>query len=165
MQTLSSIRVRLCFVRPHAAALYPHGVPTQATPYAAGYDLRACLDTDSVDLEAQARLCVPTGIAIEPVMPDTSQGQRVAGFLYARSGLGAKHGITIAQGTGLVDSDYRGEIFVYLLNTSTTTYTLRNGERMAQLVFQPVLQAQWDICASLDASQRGLGGFGHTGKQ
>ncbi len=165
MHPLSDIHVRLCFVRPQAAALYTHTTPTKGSPKAAGYDLRACLDEDCVHIKAQERLCIPTGIAIEPVISEEQQSQNIAGFIYARSGLGAKHGLTIAQGTGLIDSDYRGEILVYLLNTSSATYMLRNGERMAQLVFQYVLQAKWEICTHLNESQRGHGGFGHSGKQ
>ncbi len=128
-----------------------------ATCHAAGMDLRACFDEPSLTLHSGQRLLIPSGIAIEPP-------QDVAGFVYARSGLGAKHGITIAQGVGVIDSDYRGEIMIMLLNTSAQSYTITQGERIAQLVFQAIIRPNIEIHTSLEASERGQGGFGHTGK-
>ncbi len=177
MTYASTISVRICFVRPRAQELYTQacadGVPVRATPYAAGYDVRACLECESVLVAPGARICVPTGIAIAPMAQKKpiqecfathQDAQGVAAFLYSRSGLGAKHGLTVAQGTGVIDSDYRGEICVYLLNTATQAYRLHQGERIAQLVFQPVLQVEWEVCADLEGSDRGHGGFGHTGR-
>jgi dUTP pyrophosphatase len=100
----------------------------------------------------------PTGIAIEPVSPD------MAGFIYSRSGLGAMHGLIVAQGVGVIDPDYRGEITVVLLNTSKSDKEVRHGERIAQIVFQPVWRARIEEVDSLATSARGEGGFGHSGK-
>ncbi len=87
----------------------------------------------------------------------------VAGFVYSRSGLGAVQGLTVAQGVGVIDPDYRGEITVILLNTSTEERRLRRGERIAQLVFQPAFQVEMETSDTLSATERGAGGFGHTG--
>lgn len=132
-----------------------------ATVHAAGMDLRACLPDDGVEeliIPAGQRSLIPTGVAVQPLHED------VAGFIYSRSGLGARMGLTVAQGVGVVDSDYRGEIMVMLLNTSDTEKRLRRGERMAQLVFQPIVRAELTIVDALDDTERGTGGFGHTGK-
>ena len=88
----------------------------------------------------------------------------IAGFVYSRSGLGAMQGLTVAQGIGVIDPDYRGEITVVLLNTSNEERRLRRGDRIAQLVFQPALQVELEECETLGATGRGSGGFGHTGK-
>ena len=88
----------------------------------------------------------------------------IAGFVYSRSGLGAMQGLTVAQGVGVIDPDYRGEITVVLLNTSGEERRLRRGDRIAQLVFQPALQVELEECETLGATGRGSGGFGHTGK-
>ena len=96
--------------------------------------------------------------AVEPLTPG------IAGFVYSRSGLGAMQGLTVAQGVGVIDPDYRGEITVVLLNTSGEERRLRRGDRIAQLVFQPALQVELEECETLGATGRGSGGFGHTGK-
>ena len=103
-------------------------------------------------------LAIPSGIAVEPLTPG------IAGFVYSRSGLGAMQGLTVAQGVGVIDPDYRGEITVVLLNTSGEERRLRRGDRIAQLVFQPALQVELEECETLGATGRGSGGFGHTGK-
>lgn len=95
---------------------------------------------------------------VEPLTPG------IAGFVYSRSGLGAMQGLTVAQGVGVIDPDYRGEITVVLLNTSNEERRLRRGDRIAQLVFQPALQVELEECETLGATGRGSGGFGHTGK-
>lgn len=128
-----------------------------ATPHSAGLDLRACLEQDVVSIAAGQRVCVPTGVVLVPCQVG------VAGFVYARSGLGAVQGLTVAQGVGLIDPDYRGEIMVFLLNTSDSTKHLRRGERMAQIVFQPYFQAELTVVDALDSTERGAGGFGHSG--
>jgi dUTP pyrophosphatase len=87
----------------------------------------------------------------------------LAGFVFSRSGLGAREGLTVAQGVGLIDPDYRGEIMVYLLNTASEERRLRRGERMAQLVLLPFARAQWTLVPALGDTDRGAGGFGHTG--
>lgn len=149
--------VRLAFVRPGAEALYA-GALEPATSLSAGLDLRACLDEEEARIAPGARLCVPSGISVQPCLP------HVAGFLYARSGLGAREGLTVAQGVGVIDPDYTGEILVMLLNTSDGERILRRGERMAQLIFQPFVRPRWEIVPRLEATERGSGGFGHTGR-
>ncbi len=151
-------KVKVCFVRDNAKTLYANSLH-YATPYAAGMDLRACFDAPSILLEAGQRILVPSGIAIEPL-----DKEEVAGFVYSRSGLGAKHGITVAQGVGVIDSDYRGEIMIMLLNTHDKAYCIEQGERVAQLIFQPIVRPEVHICSVLEASERGSGGFGHTGR-
>lgn len=160
MQTsplLSHCPVRIAFVRPEARALYA-GALQPATRHSAGMDLRACLDTSEVRIAPGARCCVPSGISVQPASPS------LAGFLYSRSGLGARDGLTVAQGVGVIDPDYTGEILVVLLNTSGEERILRRGERMAQLIFQPVVRPCWDVVDHLETTERGSGGFGHTGR-
>lgn len=153
----ASSPVRLAFVRPEAEQLYA-GALQPATRLSAGFDLRACLEAPQVRIAPGERVCVPSGISVQPVRAD------LAGFLYSRSGLGAREGLTVAQGVGLIDPDYTGEILVMLLNTSGEERTLCRGERMAQLVFQPVVRPEWEVVARLEATERGSGGFGHTGR-
>ncbi len=152
--------IHICFTRQGAQDLYT-GAPAYATEYSAGIDLRACLDQEQYRLVPGARVLVPSGIAVQPL---TAEGQSVAGFVYSRSGLGAKHGIVVAQGVGVIDSDYRGEIMIMLLNTLHIPYTLTRGERVAQLVFQPIVQPRISVQESLAPSSRGCGGFGHSGR-
>ena len=143
----------------NARALYGLG-PVSATSGSAGFDLVAALPEDAPEIAIAPgdRAAIPTGIAIEPTMPG------IAGFVYSRSGLGAAKGLTVAQGVGLIDPDYRGEILVYLLSTSTVLHRLRRGDRVAQLVFQPFFSPKWEICDALGDTTRGSGGFGHTGR-
>lgn len=132
--------------------------PSVATPGSAGMDLRADIETDTLTVAPGARVAVPTGIAIEIEAPG------VAGFVYSRSGLGAKHGLTVAQGVGVIDPDYRGEIVVWLLNTSKEPVTIARHERIAQLVLAPVVRPVVTPVDELGDTARGSGGFGHTGK-
>ncbi len=147
-----------------AASLYGEAGLSYATQGSVGLDLRACfpmIDATCPEehvVQAGERLAVPTGIAIEPLEPG------IAGFVYARSGLGAKQGLTVAQGVGVIDPDYRGEITVVLLNTSGEPRTIRRGERVAQLVFQPAFQVALTLAEKLGETTRGTGGFGHTGR-
>lgn len=148
-----------------AATLY-NGLPAYATAGSAGIDLRACLPQDGeaiAHILPGERLAVPSGLAVEPVL--TAQDPLLAGFVYARSGLGAMQGLTVAQGVGVIDADYRGEIVVVLLNTSQEPRSIRRGDRIAQLVFQPVCRVQLEETATLGETQRGAGGFGHTGSR
>ena len=133
-------------------------LPTRSTAGSAGADLYACID-EAVTIAPGGLKLIPTGIAI--ALPDSS----CAAFLYARSGLGVKHGICLANGVGVVDSDYRGEICVGLCNVSDTPYTIEPFERVAQMVIAPVIIPEIFECDSLDDTERGAGGFGSTGKK
>lgn len=159
--------VKASFVRPGARDLYlgDRGLLRPATAASAGLDLVACLgsgadcDHDFCQVIAPGqRLMVPTGISVQPGRAD------VAGFIYSRSGLGTKEGLVVAQGVGVVDPDYTGEIFVCLLNNSDTPREIRTGQRIAQLVFQPICRPCWEEVPSLEQTGRGAGGFGHTGR-
>lgn len=137
--------------------LRPQAVlPVRATSGSAGLDLHACIDTP-LTLEPGCRTMVPTGLA-------TAIPQGVAGMIYARSSLGTKYGIALSNGVGVVDSDYRGEICVGLCNFSNDPYTIQPGERVAQLVLQPILCLPVQEVETLDDTDRGQGGFGSTGR-
>ena len=153
--------VHVAFVRPDARELYAQereDFLAPATAFSAGFDLRACLDAPEAHIVPGARLCVPTGLSVQPQQPG------LAGFVYSRSGLGARDGLTVAQGVGVIDPDYTGEILVMLLNTSGEERRLRRGERMAQLIFQPYVRPAWQEVPELAVTRRGAGGFGHTGR-
>lgn len=142
----------------NAASIYGARGLAPSTAESAGTDLRACLtEGESLLIPAGERRPVPSGIAVEPTTPG------IAGFVYSRSGLGAVKGLTVAQGVGVIDPDYRGEITVFLLNTGKEDYTVQNGERIAQLVFQPFARPRFNPVSTLGATDRGAGGFGHTG--
>lgn len=132
-------------------------VPKRATPGSAGMDLCACIDAP-VTIAPGSLAMIPTGIAI--ALPQAG----CAAFLFARSGLGVKHGITLSNGVGVVDSDYRGEIKVGLCNVGSEPYTIEPGERIAQMVVMPVMLWATQEADSLPETQRGTGGFGSTGK-
>ncbi|MDR1777041.1 MAG: dUTP diphosphatase [Desulfovibrio sp.] len=151
--------VRIAFVREGARELYAAGggdFLAPATGLSVGFDLRACLAQNEAFIAPGDRLFIPAGIAVQPASPD------VAGFVYSRSGLGAREGLVVAQGVGVIDPDYTGEILVPLLNTSGQERLVKRGERIAQLVFQPVCRPRWEETA-LRPTGRGGGGFGHTG--
>lgn len=133
-------------------------VPQRATNGSAGMDLYACID-QSITLAPGQLAVVPTGIAIE--LPDN----KCAAFLYARSGLGVKHGICLSNGVGVIDSDYRGEICAGLCNVSDKPYTIEPFERVAQMVIAPVLTPDVVETDELSDTLRGEGGFGSTGKK
>ena len=132
-------------------------LPTRGSDGAAGMDLYACLD-EPVTLEPRGLYKIPTGLAI--ALPD----KNTAGFIFARSGLGVKHGISLPNAVGVIDSDYRGEILVGMCNLSSKSYTMQPGERFAQLVVMPVLNMELDETDDLGETGRGEGGFGSTGK-
>lgn len=131
-------------------------IPKIATSGAAGMDLYACI-TEKITVEPQKIAVIPTGIAIE--LPNPS----VAAFVYARSGLGIKHGICLANGVGVIDSDYRGEICIGLCNVSDKPYTVEPFERVAQMVIAPVIVPTVTEVSELSDTDRGEGGFGSTG--
>ena len=132
-------------------------LPARATSGSAGADLYACIGS-SVTINPGELKIIPTGIAI--MLPDAS----CAAFLYARSGLGVKHGICLSNGVGVIDSDYRGEVCVGLCNVSGKPYTIEPGERIAQMVVAPVCIPEYILSDELDSTERGEGGFGSTGK-
>lgn len=132
-------------------------IPHRATSGAAGMDLHACIDAPITLAPGQLAI-VPTGIAIE--LPDNT----CAAFLYARSGLGVKHGICLANGVGVIDSDYRGEVCAGLCNVSDKPYTIEPDERIAQMVIAPVLTPEIVEVSELSETERGAGGFGSTGR-
>ena len=131
--------------------------PAYATAGSAGMDLRACID-EPMTIRPMERVKVPTGFAI--ALP----GPQWVAFIFARSGLGIKYGITLPNCVGVIDSDYRGEIIVALTNLSDTDYTIQPGDRVAQLVIMPVTQADISVVDELDETERGAGGFGSTGR-
>lgn len=133
-------------------------IPTRSTEGSAGADLYACIDSAVTIAPGELRL-IPTGIAI--ALPDSS----VAALLYARSGLGVKHGICLSNGVGVIDSDYRGEVCVGLCNVSDKPYTIEPGERVAQIVISPVIIPGFIECDELGDTARGEGGFGSTGRK
>lgn len=132
-------------------------LPTRATSGSAGADLYACIESEITIAPGELRL-IPTGIAI--ALPDPF----CAAFLYARSGLGVKHGICLSNGVGVVDSDYRGEVCVGLCNVSSEPYTIVPGERIAQMVIAPVVIPEMTEADTLDETERGEGGFGSSGR-
>ena len=131
--------------------------PFYATGGSAAMDLCACTDA-AVEIPPRALVSIPTGIAI--ALPSAEY----VALVLARSGLGIKHGITLSNGVGVIDSDYRGEIRVGLTNLSDIPYTVQPGDRIAQLAIVPVVQAQLELVQELDETERGAGGFGSTGR-
>jgi dUTP pyrophosphatase len=132
-------------------------LPHYATPGAAGLDLRACLDAPLV-LEPGDSQLVPSGIAIHLGNPG------YAALVLPRSGLGAKHGIVLGNLVGLIDSDYQGQILVSVWNRGRSAFTVQPLERIAQLIVVPVQQVEFDVVEDFEASARGAGGFGSTGR-
>lgn len=131
-------------------------LPTYATDGSAGVDLRACLE-ETITLNPGETFLVPTGIAIH--IADNS----LAATILPRSGLGHKHGIVLGNLVGLIDSDYQGQLFISCWNRGHEPFTIESGDRIAQLVFVPVVQASFSIVNEFGESQRGEGGFGSTG--
>ena len=131
--------------------------PFYATPGAAAMDLHACLE-GPVSIPAGGRRMIPTGLAI--ALPSADY----VALVYARSGLGIKHGIAPANCVGVIDSDYRGEVVVALRSYAKEPYTVESGERIAQMVITPVAQAEITVVNDLDNTDRGAGGFGSTGR-
>lgn len=133
-----------------------HPLPEYATALAAGMDLRANLEQPIV-LKPLERTLVPTGIYLQ--LPEGYEAQ-----IRPRSGLAIKHGIGIVNSPGTIDADYRGEIRVILVNLSNEDFTIQDGERVCQMVIAQHARVEWENVESLDETQRGAGGFGHTGK-
>ncbi|MBS1785947.1 MAG: dUTP diphosphatase [Acidobacteria bacterium] len=143
----------------------PHGegldLPAYATLHAAGMDIRAAISADETwALAPGQRRLVPTGLSL--AIPEGFEGQ-----VRPRSGLALKHGITVLNAPGTIDADYRGEVAVLLINHGDTTFELKRGERIAQLIFAPVTRAEWERVEDLEdlgSTSRGSGGYGSTGR-
>jgi dUTP pyrophosphatase len=147
---------RIAVVRlPHAEGL---PLPAYETDGSAGMDLRAAVPEDSpLVLRPGDRVLAPTGLAM--ALPQGFEAQ-----VRPRSGLAAKHGVTCLNTPGTIDSDYRGEVKVILINLGPDDFVIRRGERIAQMIIAPVVQATWELTESLDETGRGAGGFGSTGR-
>lgn len=130
----------------------------RATSGSAGMDLHACIETDITINPGEIKV-IPTGLAI------ALENENYVAYIYARSGLAIKHGITLANCVGVIDSDYRGEVCVGLTNISKESYTITKNERIAQLVVAPISMCEVEEVEKLDSTDRGSGGFGSTGKQ
>jgi dUTP pyrophosphatase len=131
-------------------------LPNYATHGSAGMDLRACIE-EPLQISPSETILIPTGLAVYINDP------KVAGMIIPRSGLGHKHGIVLGNLTGLIDSDYQGEIKISCWNRSNSVFEISPGDRIAQLVIVPVIQVTFDIVDDFDTSTRGDGGFGHSG--
>jgi dUTP pyrophosphatase len=147
--------IQLKILDPRLGSDFP--LPEYATDGAAGLDLRALFDAP-VTLAPGDTTLIPTGLAIHIADPG------LAAVLLPRSGLGHKHGIVLGNLVGLIDSDYQGQVFVSCWNRGKDAFTIQVGERIAQMVFLPVVRAGFEIVDEFDASARGAGGFGHTGR-
>ena len=133
-------------------------LPSYATPGSAGVDLRACINGELVINPGDTEL-IPTGIAIHINDPS------LAATILPRSGLGHKHGIVLGNLVGLIDSDYQGQLFISVWNRGKHSFTISAGDRIAQLVVLPVVQVAFDLVEEFDQSDRGEGGFGHSGQK
>lgn len=133
-----------------------HQMPEYATAMSAGMDLRANLPDGDVELRPLERRLIPTGLHI--ALPDGYEAQ-----IRPRSGLAAKYGVTVLNTPGTIDADYRGEIKVILVNLSNETFVVKNGERVCQMVIAKYEKVEWEETDNLDDTERGEGGFGHTG--
>jgi len=147
--------IQLKILDPRIGSKYP--LPDYATDGSAGMDLRACLD-ETLILEAGQTELLPTGMAIHIADPG------LAAMLLPRSGLGHKHGIVLGNLVGLIDSDYQGQLFVSCWNRGHSAFTIEPGERIAQMIFVPVVRAGFEVVEEFVDSDRGAGGFGHTGR-
>lgn len=132
-------------------------LPHYATDGSAGLDMRACIDDPLTVAPGETKL-IPTGLAIHIGDP------ALAAVLLPRSGLGHKHGLVLGNLTGLIDSDYQGQVFISCWNRGSSSYEIQPGDRIAQMVFVPVAQVEFAVVDEFDDSARGAGGFGHSGK-
>jgi dUTP pyrophosphatase len=149
-------KIQLKILDPRLGNEFP--LPHYATDGSAGMDMRACLDAP-LELAPGDTHLIPTGLAIH--VADTG----LAAVLLPRSGLGHKHGIVLGNLVGLIDSDYQGQVFVSCWNRGKKVFIVEPGERVAQMVIVPVVRAEFEIVEDFNASERGAGGFGHTGRQ
>ncbi|MBF7683492.1 dUTP diphosphatase [Acinetobacter sp. B5B] len=150
------MKVQVKVLDPRLGETWP--LPNYATQGSAGLDLRACID-EAITIHAGQTVLIKTGLSIYIADP------QFAGLVLPRSGLGHKHGIVLGNLVGLIDSDYQGELMISVWNRGQTTFTLEPGERLAQYVLVPVVQAEFEQVTEFVATARGTGGFGHTGQQ
>ena len=155
MTNTAARRIELKILDPRIGTDLP--LPKRATAGSAGLDLRACLDAP-LDLAPRACELIRTGLAIHIADPG------LAAVIIPRSGLGHKHGIVLGNLVGLIDSDYQGELLISCWNRGTNDFRIEPGERIAQLVVVPIVQAEFEVVEDFAASDRGGGGFGHTGR-
>lgn len=148
-------KVQLKILDPRLGSEFP--LPAYATDGSAGMDLRACL-SESLELKAGATELIPSGIAIH------IEDQNLAAVLLPRSGLGHKHGLVLGNLVGLIDSDYQGQVYVSCWNRGRDSFTVHPGERIAQMIFVPVVQADFELVDDFAPSRRGEGGFGSSGR-
>lgn len=148
-------KLQVKILDPRIGTSFP--LPSYATPGSAGLDLRACLD-QALTLQPGQTELIPTGLAIHIEDP------QLCAMILPRSGLGHKHGIVLGNLVGLIDSDYQGQLFVSCWNRGDTAFVMQPGERMAQLVLVPVVQADFDLVSEFTDSDRGDGGFGSSGR-
>jgi len=152
---MSKIEVKIKYVSPKIGReIKP---PFYATSGSAGVDLSACIE-EPVILKPGEKTIIPTGIAIQ--LPSNDY----VALVFARSGLGIKHGITMSNGVGVIDSDYTGEIMCGLINLGKNEYTIKPGDRIAQMLIMPVVTASFTVVDQLEPTERGIGGLGSTGK-
>ncbi|WP_409421637.1 dUTP diphosphatase [Pseudaeromonas sp. ZJS20] len=149
-------QIELKILDPRLGKNFP--LPAYATPGSAGLDLRACLDA-ALTLQPGETQLIPTGLAIHIADP------KLCATILPRSGLGHKHGIVLGNLVGLIDSDYQGQLMVSMWNRSQAAFEIQPGDRIAQLVFLPVVQASFSIVGEFEGSERGEGGFGSSGRQ
>ena len=149
-------RIEYKIIDPRIGNEFP--LPAYATSGSAGMDLRACLDA-ALTLNPGETQLIPTGLAIH--IGDSS----LAAVILPRSGLGHKHGVVLGNLVGLIDSDYQGQLMISCWNRGQQSFVIEPGERIAQLVFVPVVQVEWAAVEDFDQSARGTGGFGHSGRQ
>jgi dUTP pyrophosphatase len=150
-----STPIRLKILDPRIGKEFP--LPRYETEEAAGLDLRACLNESLVCAPGETHL-LPTGIAIHINNP------HIAAVILPRSGLGHKHGLVLGNLVGLIDADYQGPLMVSCWNRSEVSYTIEPGDRIAQLIFLPIIRSHFDIVEDFTETDRGTGGFGHSGK-
>lgn len=153
-QTYKTIQLKV--LDPRLGSEIP--LPEHATDGSAGMDLRACVDT-AMTIQPGETILIPTGFAMH------IENSGLAAVILPRSGLGHKHGLVLGNLVGLIDSDYQGQVFVSCWNRSDKAFEIEVGMRIAQLVFVPVVMTQFEVVETFAASDRGAGGFGHTGQQ
>ncbi len=148
-------KIQLKILDPRLGGEFP--LPHYATDGSAGMDMRACID-EALEMAPGETQLIPTGMAIHVEDPN------LAAILLPRSGLGHKHGIVLGNLVGLIDSDYQGQVFVSCWNRGDESFTVNPGERIAQMVIVPLVHAEFEIVEDFVVSERGAGGFGHTGR-